>query len=96
MKKIEELLLKRIEEADEGLASLQLQIGGQSFAGAVKKSKAGDGYYELLTAGRHQDGEVFMVKCTFAGEDLEVIFEPYEEESDIIKPKGGIIVPGAH
>lgn len=96
MKKIEELLLKRIEETEDEIVALQVQIGGQTFAGAVKKSSEGEGFYEILTAGQHQNGEVFMVKCIFTGGDLQVIFESHEEKSDIIKPKGGIIIPGAH
>lgn len=96
MKAIEKLLLKRIEATEEGMAALQLQISGQIFAGAVKKSNEGEGLYEILTAGQHQNGEMFMVKCTFSGDDLQVIFEEhYEDESNIIKPDG-IIIPGAH
>lgn len=93
---MKDLLEKRIDASDEKIASLQLQIGGQLFAGAVRRSDEGDGLFEILTVGHSPDRQPLMVRVTFRGDACEAIFEPHEKQSsDIFVPKkSGLVIPG--
>jgi hypothetical protein len=90
------LLQKRIDASDDKTASLQLLIGGQLFAGAVRCSDEGDDLFELLTVGQDQNGQPHMLKVTFSGDACEAIFEPHEEPppSILMPKKRGLVVPG--
>lgn len=98
---MKDLLERRIDASHETddlgakIAPLQILVGGQLFAGAVKRSDEGDGFFEILTVGHSPDQQSFMVKVTFRGDACEAIFEPHEEQSDIFVPKKrGLVVPG--
>lgn len=91
---MKDLLEKRIDASEEETAVLQLQIGGQLFAGAVRRSDEGNGLFEMLTVGQMSDGQARMLKVTFPGDACEAIFEPHDEPSILVPKKNGLVVPG--
>ena len=58
MKDLLDKLIRDAPDENDGVVSLQLQIGGQSIAGGVRHSPDYDGLYELLTPGQVQGGDV--------------------------------------
>lgn len=88
------LLDKLIKDApgeNKGAVSLQLQIGGQPYAGSVMHAKDHDGLYEMIVVDPQQK---LAVSIFFMPGALQAVFVPKEQQ--MIKTGSGIIMPGAH
>lgn len=84
-----------IAASHEGAVELQVVVGGQMLAGAVREHKPG--VFELLTVGQHpQTGRALPIRTFFRGENCTVIFVPpdSEDEPRILTPKGRNTIPG--
>jgi len=92
-KALVQILDKLIDESEDKAVALQLQIGGQPYAGSVMHSKDHDGIYEMIVVDPHQR---IAVSVYFEGESLSAVFVPKEEAKVVGAKRSGIIMPGAH
>jgi hypothetical protein len=96
MNPMKTLLDKLISEAPEeakGAIPLQLQIGGQPYAGSVLHSQDYDGLYEMIVVDPQKR---LAVSIYFEAKSISAIFVPKGETSPIMQPKRSGIITGAH
>ena len=86
-------LISEAPEENDGAVSLQLQIDGQTYAGAVKNSSDHEGLYELITVGQQQHGTL-MVTVYFDIDSVGAIFVPSGETSQIVTGRPSGIISG--
>lgn len=97
-----QLLAGLITDAGEDAAvSVQVQVAGGMYAGAVKFAPNGDTgaefVFELLTAMQSQKGAMAPIKIYFSEVDLQSVFvQATDEVSPIHQPNNGrgVIIPG--
>lgn len=97
MKKLIDRLIADAPPENEGAVSLQIQLGGSTFAGAVKHSNE-DGLYEMITIGQNpQTRQPMGIRVYLKADAIEAVFAPMEGEMPkglSLPSKSGLVIPG--
>lgn len=95
---MEKVLDHFIANAPEGAASVQLSVGGQILAGAIRGTEW-EGIYELLTIGQKMgengaSAQPVAVKIFVKASAIDTVSVMIEKEQPTLSRPHGILIPG--
>jgi hypothetical protein len=95
MKDVIEKLIADAPEGNEGAIDIQVQLGAQMYAGALKKSDEHVGFFEMIMVGQDsRSGQMTTAKIIMDPAAIQAVFVPIGSESAIYKPTSGLSIPG--
>ena len=95
MKDLLEKLIDEAPEGNDGAIDLQIQLGGQMYAGAIKKSDEHPKLFEMIMIGQNsKTAEMTAMRIFMDPKAIQAVFVPMEQSPVYVPKKSSLVIPG--